>query len=274
MKRKVVVVIDHQNTWAQTDENKVSIEEVYAAILREAQKEGEVVDVRSFVPIYQNAPESWHAINQLALKFGITIEACAVLREGQHYKDVVDLAVLRWIIQYGSSADLVVLVTGDGDFTVAANELKKRGIEVIGRVVRFKNTSTVLFDVLDMRELNLTVPPIVVSPNNPFFLALAKALSSEEKLGKEEKKRIKRLAQAERMLQKIAASQEMSLPMLTDSLANKLKIAQEECWQIVEVLTALGIVQLQPMMVLGATSQPASQLQSLEAVIGINNSQG
>lgn len=273
MKKKVVVVIDHQNTWAQTDENKVSIEEVYAAILREAQREGEVVDIRSFVPIYQNAPESWHAINQLALKFGITIEACAVLREGQHYKDVVDLAVLRWIIQYGSSADLVVLVTGDGDFTVAANELKKRGIEVIGRVVRFKNTSTVLFDVLAMRELDLAVPPIVVSPNNQFFLALAKAMASEEKLGKEEKNRLKKLARTEKVLPEIP-SEGMTLPLLVANLASKLKVVPEECWQIVEVLVALDIVQLQPMMVLGATSQPSSQLQSLEATIGLNNGQG
>lgn len=275
MKKKVVVLVDHQNILAQAQEGGVSIENIYSAILLEAQKSGEVIDVRAFVPAFQDSQgqESWRTLNQLAIKFGISVEACAVLREKSRYKDVVDLAVLRWVTEYGSAEfDVAMLVTGDADFIIAANELKKRGKEVIGRVTKFNNAGMALFSVLTMEELDLTTGNLLVAkPDNPFLATLAKVVGGEEKLGKEEKKRLKTLAKTEALIS--LANKEWGLGGLTAYLSDKLKVGEQEARLIIETLATMDIVQFRPTMILGITSHPSTKLQSLEALLKLNNNQ-
>jgi len=266
--KKVIGVIDHQNIFNQGKESDIKLDQIYRAIMKMIGEFGEVIDVRSFVPVFQTASGPWKILNELLIKYGVSFELCSVLRdEEKQFKDTVDFSVWRWMIPYHSCVDTVVIFTGDGDFTVAINWLKLRKKEVLVCTLNLGMTSDALFQTAPVKQLLIDEKQFTVSPANPFLMPLS-AVTNGKRLDKEGRKKIQILAKAEEMFSAISRSEEnLTYPILKKALQKNLGVTEEVSQSIIEIMAGLDVIQFHQQILTIPTLKVSTSIRSLEETI-------
>ncbi|MDP2664743.1 MAG: NYN domain-containing protein [bacterium] len=238
---RILVIVDYQNVRYQAGGLNILPDKLFQALWERAQRvKGFVIDIRLFVPIFQGlAP--WNELNALSLRYGFSIEACPFLREGRSRKDVVDFIVFRWLNTYASQADTIVLVTGDGDFIIAATMLKMQGKEVEIWSFATDMTSDTLFVAAQPRILQITQEVRSVSRLNRYALA-AQVLLEGKNISPPELKLLDQLILAGRFLvgQQKGGEREKDT---TNALAAKLGVNNTDARDLLNTVEGLGIQQ-------------------------------
>lgn len=248
---KVLVLIDWQNLF-NACKDKVSLEGVFGEITRRALERGIIQEIRLFVPNYQLITSPWRLINQLQLKYGLGVDVCPALREGaemdESYKDVVDFEVLRWImncIHPGIGPELIVFVSGDGHFIVAANEAKRRGKEVQFWVVDPDTASNVLLRNMPV----VTIKPGILlgTEENPFLSTLEKATTGKV-LDKDDKKRMNYLKKVGEFLHTMEkpATLEAEMNTVVQEIQVSFDIPERDARALLKALIILNVVWIHP----------------------------
>lgn len=249
--KRTLVLIDWQNLW-QSCEKEISssekfLEEIIAGIIAR----DDLIEIRLFVPNYQYIKSPWESINRLQLKYGVTVSVCPVLRveeeKEEGYKDLVDFEVLRWVMNYlhkGIPPELVVFVSGDGDFTVSANEAKKRGKEVEFWIVNPETTSDTILKFQVVRKIKIPGEPIFSGENT--FLTTLEKIQENKEISEKDKQNLIYLEKASKILAKAERpiTPESKLKQANQKLEKELGISQQKANELLKALMALGAVRL------------------------------
>ena len=262
---EVLILIDWQNLLrtCETCEEKIKIDEVFGELNQRALERGTLSEIRLFVPNYQLSATPWKMLNILQLKFGVTISVCPTLREGTEtesvFKDLVDLEILRWTMKYvhrGIEPTVVVFVSGDGHFLLAANEAKNRGKEVEFWVVNPDTTSQAIFRFQQYREIKTPALPIYSEPN-PFIESIERIQKNEG--DDNDRKNLLLIKNAADLL---AQEEPIDLQGRIDAkiraLQKELNVSEEDAIQILKVLLALGGARIYSVASEGLYIDPAS----------------
>ena len=255
---EAMVLVDWQNLFNACKE-RVPIDTVFGEITRQALERGPIREIRLFVPNYQLITTPWRLINNLQLRYGLTVDVCPALREGaemeESYKDVVDFEILRLIMNYihpGVGSDLIVFVSGDGHFIVAANEARRRGKEVEFWVVDPDATSNVILRNEKVREIKISDQPIFMGvEENPFLSTLHRA-TTEKKLNPKDKERLALLKKVDEVLfvspAVTAVTFEAKLNEISQAIHERAGIQEKDVRDVVKALMALGVARFYPVV--------------------------
>ncbi len=229
---KTLIVFDFQNILKQAETLGQHIQDLLAQALERASSLGTVIDARAFVPVYDDVA-IWKNLNSIQKASGISLELAPTLGFGKNRKDTVDLVVLDWVMRFGAVAEQIILVTGDGDFIIAANALKRQKKRVW--VFSFQRTQTsgdlFLTGLVEILENN---QPTTQS-SNPYLLALDKV--SNESGTPEERSMVEQLKAANNKIKEGGTK------------AGTLELLGEKAEEILEALVALGEIGIQQEMV-------------------------
>ncbi len=248
---EVLVLVDWQHLF-KACENRFPLESVFAEIERRALEKGKIIDIRLFVPNYQLITSPWRLINNLQLRYGLVVDVCPALRERaemeESYKDVVDFEVLKWVMNYihpSIGPDLIVFVSGDGHFIVAANEARRKGKEVEFWVVDPNITSNVLLRNVPV----VTIKPGILlgTEENPFLSTLKKAMTGEE-LDKDDKKRLNDLKKAGEILPTLEkpVTLEAEMNAVVQEIQASFGIPERDARALLKALMVLNVVWIHP----------------------------
>lgn len=249
----ILVLIDWQNLFKTCENLKISPDETLEEILRRAQERGQIEEIRLFVPNYQFITSPWRLINSLQLKYGLKVEVCPVLREGaemdeESFKDLVDLSVFAWVTQYVRrfGPELVVFVSGDGHFLLAANEVKRKGKEVEFWIIDPEATSGAILKNATVRKIEISDRAVLIATKeNSFLLTLNRATTGKE-LSAEERQRLDTLNKAAEILPRLEKplTLEMKAKEISRTLQEQLNIPEQDAQQIVEVFLATEMIRI------------------------------
>lgn len=182
---QILVIVDYYNVYKNA-KDKVRLEDIFGEISRKVLEKGTLSEIRLFVPNYQLSTAPWKVLNGIQLKFGVAVSVCPSLRgaeemAGEEFKDLVDMEVLSWTMKYlhkGVGPELIVFVTGDGDFLVASHEAQKLGKAVEFWTISKESTSSAIFNNAEVREIQ-----IPSEPNFPGSNSFINALGTAQKGG-------------------------------------------------------------------------------------------
>ena len=270
MANKVIALIDHQNFKKIAEQLKweTGIDKIYKSMMETLAQFGDTVDIRSIVPCFQNNPDEWETINELMIKYNLSVELGSVLRNKEgDFKDTVDFYALEWAMTYYPIAETFILFTGDGDFSVSAGFLRaKKRKEVIVYTLDFSKTSDALFKVAPVRQLEIGEQKLKFSATNPFLKPLKKAIEGAS-MNEEDKEKLKMLAKAERVLHDSFGSEIPSFSCLNKNLQNQLNVVPKISQSILEIMIGMEEIELHQQLVTTTIIKPSTKFQSLESVL-------
>lgn len=264
----VLVLVDQQNLYKACKAKDIPLDSIFEEIAKKALQKGALQEIRLFVPNYQLITGPWRLINKLQLRYGLVVDVCPALREGaemeESYKDVVDFEVLKWIMNYihpGIGPDLIVFVTGDGHFIVAANEARRRGKEIEFWVVDPDTTSHVLLRNMPVETIEISESILIGAEENPFLSTLNK-VTTEEELNEKDKERLDSIRKAGEILPSIetAVTVEAKLNAIAKELHGQLGIGEKDAQEILKALMTLGIARIYPIVTHGLSIDSSSIL--------------
>jgi len=244
---QTAVIVDLQNLFKACN-GKFPLEAVIGEIINRVIKQGEIQEIRLFVPNYQSI-SPWQVINSLQQKYGVEVSVCLTLRDGARneiLKDAVDFEVLRWVMNHvhkDIGPELLVFVTGDSHFVISANEARRRGKKVEFWCLE-GGVSRIIRDQEELRSIMLS--PSTLQENENVFLASVHKLDSQEPLNEDDKTRLRMIAKA---AGKNIGESFGTWPITDEviqALACKWELSEDDCRQIVEVLMVLGIARIYP----------------------------
>ena len=240
------ILIDLQNLFRACE----SVEAIVGEIINRALRQGEIQEVRLFVPNYQSI-SPWQAINSLQQKYGVEVSVCLTLKEGERkeiLKDAVDFEVLKWVMNHvhkDIGPELLVFVTGDSHFVISANEAHRRG-----KKVEFWCLEKGVSKIIRCQEKSRTIkfaPPIQPANGN-LFLASIEKLNSQGPLNDDDRARLRMINKVARgNIRESFGAWPISSETL-ESLGCKWKTSKDECQKIIEALMVLGIARIYPAM--------------------------
>lgn len=262
----ILILVDWQNLF-KTCEGKFHLDKVVEEIIRRALERGVLQEIRLFIPNYQLIAGPWKLINRLQLKYGLAVSICPCLREGaengEGYKDLVDFEVLRWITKYlhpGTPPELVVFVSGDGHFLVAANEAKTRGKEVEFWIVNPETTSGAILGFQTFREIKIPGEPIFAEEEENAFIATLDKIQKGGETDEADKQRLSFLRKASEILAVIEEpfTLEKKIQEVNQELQQRLGISEKEAKEILKALMVLGAARIYPVASVGLTIDSTS----------------
>jgi len=260
-----LVLIDWQNLY-RACKDKIKIDEVLTEIIKKVLERGALSEIRVFVPNYQLTLSPWKLLNQLQLRFGVAVDVCPAIRDGEEmteeYKDLVDFSVLQWVMKYlhrGVGPQSVVFVSGDGHFMLAARETKNRGKDVEFWMVDSTNTSGAILRYEKTQELQMPELPLLRESNS--FVALLDQIATGKQLDNDaDKRKITLLSSAIDLLVRFEEPVAMEARVLSARrvLQQKLGVSAEESMEILKALIALDGAKLYSAVSMGIYSDPIS----------------
>ncbi len=213
-------------------------------IMKMGRRKGEILEARLFVPIYffdDEKDKIWRFINAMSLRFGLEIEACPVSSiatdEGRKMKDSVDNGVMMHVVKnvhMNIGAELIVFVTGDGDFVKFSTQAQNKGKKTEFWSVDPSKTNWVIKREGNFRE-------ILIDPDlqeNSFLIALSKERRGSE-LSEKEKEDLRLVAKVADMHLEGREIGEMS-HLISDHLG--ISCAQGD--RLLEMLTTLKVAEV------------------------------
>ncbi len=242
----LTILVDLMNL--QKAAEGISLETIIGELIQKGLSRGEIQEIILFIPCYQSlAP--WQTINELQCKYGVQAVACAVLRNGgDTWKDTVDLQFLLWVknhVHAGVGPDLLVFVTGDGHYTVAAREAEKKSKKVeFWFVKKSSSVSGLIRQQEEFREI-IIAPASNPSGENPFLDALGKLVSQgENSLNQEDRQRLKMIS----AFVKTDIKNSQTKEELVESAGKSLGFDLADTQMIVEDLMSADIARIYPAM--------------------------
>jgi len=240
---KSAILIDFHNLFMMLGKDTDKTRAAIAKIMRMARKRGDVLEARLFVPIYffnEGSENTWRFINALSLTFGLEVEACTVSSVstdvGRRMKDSVDNGVMMHIVRNihrDIGPELVVFVTGDGDFIKFSTQAQNKGKVTEFWSVDPQNTSQLIkqegnFQEVDLRDLQ----------TNLFLIALDKAIKKIDLEGVE--------LRALEFVVKLAEVQlgECEVREMSILISDRIGISHADSDRLLEMLTTLGIAEV------------------------------
>jgi hypothetical protein len=241
------ILVDFHNLFMMLDKDRGKTKEAIAEIVRMGRRRGTLVEARLFFPVYlydeKSEPENrmWVLLNNLALSFGLTLEACPVskIKTGGNtkLKDSVDACVFQHIIKNVHreiGPELIIIVTGDVDFAKFSAEAENRGKQTEFWSVDPLNTSRFIQQEKEFRGIKI---PVVDFSSNPFVSSLSKKLKG---LALNESER-----QMVRIVERIP---NLALPPRDEEdmailISKRLKISFGQSQQLLDTLVALGVAE-------------------------------
>jgi len=243
---RLVVLIDWQNLVKACEVQNISLNNIIGEIVKRAISKGEIEEIRLFVPNFHTVTP-WRIINKLQLKYGLEVNVSPFLRENDNssFKDAVDFDVLKWVSKHihpDIGPELVVFVSGDSHFLIAANEVRRKGKKVEFWFID-KNVSGLIRSQEEFRLLQIPVPIILIE-KNPYFETIKK-MQSDLPLSEEDKKRINQMKGAIEFLEaSFFAFRDRE--KLYEKLSRQLALSNEESRFLFDVLMAMGTVRIYP----------------------------
>ncbi|HCC59713.1 MAG: hypothetical protein A2402_02755 [Candidatus Staskawiczbacteria bacterium RIFOXYC1_FULL_37_43] len=252
------ILVDLMNL--QKAAEKISLETIIGEIIQKAQSRDEIQEVILFVPCYQSSAP-WQTINELQCKYGVQVVACAVLRNGGNaWKDTVDLQFLLWVKNHmhrNVGPNLLVFVTGDSHYMVAAREAEKKDKTVeFWFLKKSPNVSAGIRYQENFQEI-IIAPASNPSGENPFLDALGKLVSSgESSLDQEDKRRIRMVSD----FAKADIKNGLTREGLAESASKKLGFELADTKMLVEALMVADIARIYPAINLAISLDRSSDL--------------
>ncbi len=229
--------------------DKGQTEDALAEIMRMGRNRGEVVEAKLFVPIYyfhkEECQEIWGWLNFLCLKFSLTLEGCPVSSvyttdKVRRMKDSVDPRVSMFVVNHiykGIGPELVIFVTGDGDFLGISGKAKNKSKLTEFWSVDPENTSRFI-----RREENFSEIEVTSSlQENPFLVSLVKANKKEEELTDEDKRRLALVAKMADLQLQGKEFENMSI-----LVSAGLGTTPAESEHLLDLLTTLKVAEIHP----------------------------
>lgn len=244
------ILVDWHNLYRACESAGLRLEAVIGEIVRMGLANGNVQQIRLFVPPYQIAVP-WRVLNALQLKYDLAIEVCPVMSQmalssgaevTTEMKDAVDFKVLQWVethLHNGVGPDSVTFVTGDGHFLMSANVARRKGKKVEFWNIAGGNVHQLIRRQEDFREIKLS-PPIILTKENS-FLDVLNRLVNQQPLSDEDQRKLGLVA-------KMAQCADTRNPEveLSAQLSSALEIPQEEAQELLEALMTLDIARVYP----------------------------
>jgi uncharacterized LabA/DUF88 family protein len=247
-KLQLAILIDFYNLFMMLNKDLDKTKAALGEIIKMGRRRGEVLEARLFVPIYfledpEEVRRMWRWTNTVALMFGLEIEACTVSSrhtdEGRRMKDSVDNAVMMHIINNihkDIGPELIVFVTGDGDFLKFSTQAQNRSKKTEFWSVNPGNTNMLIRQEGNFQEIE--VPSS--DQDNLFVVAVNKKLKKIV-LEKDEQRRLGLISQLAHMQLPTTELADMSV-----LIGERLGIAYAEANQLLEMLISLEVVEVTP----------------------------
>ncbi len=226
--------------------DKDRTENVIFEIVKMGRRKGELLEVRLFAPNYffgKDCQEMGNWINFLMLKHGLVKEDCPVssmhTSDGEtKIKDSVDGRVRAFVVNHvhkDIGPELIIFVTGDGDFVEFSNIAKNKGKQTEFWSVDLSGTSRFIKREEHFKEIEVDYPSL---DENPFLVAVKKATKKLE-LSEREKVSLKLIAKMADMKLQGCEIAEMS-----NLISGRLGISHAEADRLLEMLTALNVAEI------------------------------
>lgn len=247
------VYIDWHNLFKMCENCRINLDYVIGEIVHKAYLNGEVFEIRLFVPNYTTGTP-WKIINSFQLKYPMEVSACPILsdeyRIGAEMKDTVDFKVFEWVIKHlhkNTVPNKIIFVTGDGHFILASNEAKRKGKKTEFWSVDSTRVHGLIKQQEDFNELKVS-PPILLSKRNFFLETLEKFIRSERKQGINDgdRERMDILIRAAKEITEQVEEKKSPFKDASQRISKALNIKEEVGTDLLEALMALGIAKIYP----------------------------
>lgn len=239
------ILVDFYNLYKICESAGTRLETVIGEIMKMGLANGEIQQIRLFVPHYE-AAGPWRMLNALQIRYGLAVEACPVLSERidnrkSEIKDAVDFYVLLWVeknLCNGAGSDSVIFVTGDGHFLISSSMAKLKGKKVEFWFVNPQSTHQMIKRQEDCREISVS-PATTPTQANIFLETLQRFLGGSPLLD-DDRRRLEIIAKVAKTSMKQAEFG------LSSQLSSQLGIDQSEATELLEAMMVLGIARVYP----------------------------
>jgi len=248
----ILVLVDYHNVYKICRRKELNLDEVFRRMIEAIQQKGRIIEIRLFVPSYQQNIFPWQLVNHLKLAYGFSVELCAVLRIGEEdeekYKDLVDKEVDSWITKYvqpNVGPELVIFVASDGHFIQSWNEVKRRKKETEFLLLDPETASWAILKYAPHEELGSKKEEI-----NPYTLVLRKRLKEGivtfDDVEKEKMATLKIVQKALSFLPQYGLNSEITINFLTGELKKNLLIDEKEIRESLKGLIDVNALHVHP----------------------------
>jgi hypothetical protein len=270
-KMEILVLVDYHNVYKLCRKKEINADEVFRIMIETIQKRGRIVEIRLFVPNYQQNIHPWTMINHLKLAYGVAVEICSVLRAGEEdeekYKDLVDKAVDSWIMKYvhpDTGPELIIFAASDGHFIDSWHEVKRRGKESEFLLLDPETTSWAILKYAPFERLELKKG----EEKNPFALVLRKRLeegiATFDDAEKEKMRVLKKIQKILSSLPQYGLDSETTKNFLIKKVQDGLNMEEKEIRKAIDGLINVRAIRVHPFYSLDPSSPYLQWLEFFE----------
>ena len=246
------VLVDGENFRKSCEAIGVSLETGMGEIMKMAHENGDVFEVRVFVPHYLDVQKQ-QRINSLQCLYGLEVSTCPVLqnetRGVTELKECVDFEVLKWVLKHlhkNIVPNLIIFVTGDGHFLISSNEAKRKGKKTEFWSVDSSGVHGFIKKQERFRRVETSKPLIVEDEEgNPFLKTLNEFMKEDGNPSEEDVQRLQVMVGACKVKLNESAKTS-SMHHATNSLSKRLGISAVDSAKCLEALMACGVVRVYP----------------------------